>query len=216
MGECKIYLVRHGQSIGNLNRVYLGHTDYDLSELGRKQAEITAEHLKNKHFDAIYSSDLLRAHNTAVPHARIHGLEIVNSVNLREIFLGEWENRPIDELIEKHYEDFVVGWKQNFGTFTVPGGENVLGAGQRFYAEIEKIAKANIGKTVLIASHAAVIRVFWCLINRVEPCDMAAAFPFPTNASYSTLTYKDGEFVPGNFSCDEHFNESKPEKSQDQ
>lgn len=212
MKECKIFLVRHGQSLGNLNRVYLGHTDYDLSDLGREQAEITAEHLKNEPIDAIYSSDLLRAHNTAVPHARLRGLEVIDSKNLREIFLGDWENQPIDELIEKQYDAFVLGWKQSFGTFTVPGGEKVIDAGNRFYAEVERIARKNEGRTVLIAAHAAVIRVFWCLINRVEPCNMAAAFPFPTNASYSTLSYKDGEFIPGEFSCDSHFENEKPNR----
>ena len=207
MKECKIFLVRHGQSLGNLNRVYLGHTNYDLSDLGREQAEITAEYLKNEPIEAVYSSDLLRAHNTAIPHARIRGLEVIDSVNLREIFLGEWENQPIDELVEKQYDAFVIGWKQNFGTFTVPGGEKVLDAGKRFYSEVEKIAKENEGRVILIAAHAAVIRVFWCLINKVEPCNMAAAFPFPTNASYSTLTYKNGEFFPIEFSCDSQFSD---------
>jgi len=212
MDECKIFLVRHGQSIGNLNRVYLGHTDYDLSELGYQQAEITADYLKNEHIDAIYSSDLLRAHNTAVPHARIRGLEVIDSENLREIYLGDWENRPIDELIEQDYDNFVLGWRENFGTFTVPGGENVLDAGTRFYREVERIATENAGKTLLIAAHAAVIRVFWCLINKVEPSDMAAAYPFPTNASYSMLSFKSGEFIPYKFSCDEHFGTNKPKK----
>ena len=210
MKECKIFLVRHGQSLGNLNRVYLGHTNYDLSDLGREQAEITAEYLKNEHIDAVYSSDLLRAHNTAAPHARMRGLRVIDSENLREIFLGDWENQPIDELIEKHYDDFVIGWKQNFGTFTVPGGERVLDAGNRFYSEVERIAKENEGRVVLIAAHAAVIRAFWCLINKIKPCDMAAAYPFPTNASYSTLTYKNGEFFPIEFSCDSQFAEDKP------
>ena len=169
MQECKIYLVRHGQSIGNLNRVFLGHTDYDLSELGYKQAEITAEYLKDVNIDAVYSSDLLRAHNTAVPHARIRGLKVTDSKELREIYLGEWENRPVDELVEKNYDDFVVGWRQNFGAFSVPGGERVLDAGKRFYREVERIANENAGKTILIAAHAAVIRVFWCLTNGIEP-----------------------------------------------
>ena len=79
MSECKFYLVRHGQSLGNLNRIYLGHTDVDLSELGYKQAEITAEHLRGVHFDSIYSSDLKRAHNTALPHARIRNIPVWDS-----------------------------------------------------------------------------------------------------------------------------------------
>ena len=54
-------MIRHGQSIGNLNRVYLGHTDWDLTELGYKQAELVCEYLKDEKIDIIYSSDLIRA-----------------------------------------------------------------------------------------------------------------------------------------------------------
>lgn len=208
MEVCKIYLIRHGQSLGNQERIYLGHTDLDLSEMGYEQARITADHLKDVKFDAIYSSDLLRAHNTAVPHAKMRGLEVIDSRNLREIYLGDWENMKIEELIEKHYDSFVVGWKDHFGTFTVPGGEKVLDAGKRFYNEVLKIAKSNIGKTILITAHAAVIRVFWSLINKVKPEDMATAIPFPTNASYSTLSWNGAEFVPEIYSCDSHFDKT--------
>ena len=70
MKNTVFYLVMHGQSIGNALRTYLGHTNLDLSELGYEQAKITAEHLRNVPFDAIYSSDLLRAYHTALPTAR--------------------------------------------------------------------------------------------------------------------------------------------------
>jgi len=146
MKNCKIYLIRHGQSLGNLNRLYLGHTNLDLSEEGYRQAEITADFLKDVDFDLIYSSDLLRAHNTAVPHAKMRNLDIIDSIELREIYLGDWENKEIEYLIENHYNDFVIGWKDNFGTFTVPGGESVIGAGKRFF---NKVSKFNPSISVL-------------------------------------------------------------------
>ena len=62
-----LYLVRHGQSLGNLNEQMLGHTDLDLSELGYRQAAATFERLKDTHFDAVYSSPLQRAYNTVCP-----------------------------------------------------------------------------------------------------------------------------------------------------
>lgn len=205
MKNTEIILIRHGQSVGNLNRVYLGHTDLPLSEEGRSQAEITAKHLENVKIDVIYSSDLKRAHETAVPHAVRRGLPVTDSRGLREIFLGEWENKPVEELKNNYYDEFILEWHGHFGTCTPPGGESVLNLANRIYAELERIASENLGKRILITTHAAAIRAFWCKINGIEPENMAKAFPFPTNASYSTLVYDGERFIPVEYSCDSHF-----------
>ncbi len=207
MNKTTIYIVRHGQSIGNLKRLYLGHTDLDLSELGHRQAEMTAEHLKNVDFSAIYTSDLLRAYNTAVPHAKIRNMEIIPSKNLRELYLGDWEGRDVDELINNESELFIEGWQKKFGTFTLPSGENVMEGGDRFKKEVEKIAKCHEGRSILITAHAAVIRVFWGIILGVKPEDLADAIKFPTNASYSTVEYDGEHFIPLEYSRDEHIKE---------
>ena len=202
--ETKIFLVRHGQSIGNLWKRYLGHTDLGLSELGKIQAKQTAEALANEKIDVIYSSDLKRAHETAIPHAKMHSLDINDSVNLREVFLGDWEGMTVSDLKTLYHDEFVIGWLGEFGTFGFPGGEKVLDAANRFYNELKKIADENMGKTVLITSHAAVIRAFWCKISGILPRDMGKTIPFPTNASYSTVTYDGAKFTPGDFSVDDH------------
>ena len=75
----KLILIRHGESLGNAVRKLLGHTDLDLSPLGYQQAEAAAVALKDERIDAIYSSDLLRAYNTAVPHARLRGIDVIPS-----------------------------------------------------------------------------------------------------------------------------------------
>ena len=99
--KTKILLVRHGQSIGNATKTILGHTDLDLSELGYKQAEVTANELKNEKIDLIFSSDLKRAYNTALFHAKMRDLEVITSKNLREVYLGAWEGQTINNIIEK-------------------------------------------------------------------------------------------------------------------
>lgn len=206
MKNTEFYLVRHGESLGNATRTYLGHTDLDLSERGYAQARVTAEHLRTVPFDAIYSSDLLRAHNTAVPHAEIHGLSIVDSVDLREVFLGDWEGCAVEKLLSEHHEEFAVKWLGEFGSFAFPGGESVYHAACRFYDKLLEIAKENEGKTVLITAHAAVIRAFWCKINGVSPLEAwGAAFPFSTNAAYSRCTFDGEKFIPLEYSCDSHF-----------
>ena len=133
----KIILVRHGQSIGNQSRIFLGHTDLDLSDLGYKQAECTAEHLKNEKIDYIFSSDLIRAYYTAIPHAKIRNMPVRSDKNLREAYVGAWEGMNVDDILQKWgREVFVNQWKNNFGLFQFPDGESIKGAGQRFYNEL--------------------------------------------------------------------------------
>ena len=204
----KIILVRHGQSLGNLNRTFLGHTDLDLSEMGCLQAETTAEHLKNVEINKIYSSDLKRAYNTAIPHAKMRNLDVISSKNLREAYVGKWENMNVDQLIEIWgREMFADQWKARFGEFKFPDGESIKEAGERFYAEVFKISSENEGKTILICAHAAVIRAFWAIISGLEWADVADKIPFATNASYSILTFDGSKFSPISYSNDTQLSE---------
>lgn len=204
----KLIIVRHGQSLGNLNRIFLGHTDLDLSENGYLQAKVTAEHLKNEIIDKIYSSDLIRAYNTAVPHAKMRNLDIICDKKLREVFAGEWEGKNVDELIAIWgREMFANEWRDRFGHFIFPGGEAIKDAGMRFYNEILAICAENEGKTLLITAHAAVIRAFWAIISNVSWDDIVTDVPFPTNASYSICYYENGKITPFEYSNDAHLNE---------
>ena len=197
-----IYLIRHGESIGNATRTYLGHTDLDLSSLGYSQAEQTAEKLSNVPFSAIYSSDLLRAFHTAEPHAKMRGIDTIPTERLREMGVGEWELMSIDELLKD--ERFTKGWRENFGLFTFPGGENVGDAADRIYSILSEIAEKHNGETVAAVFHAAAIRAFWCKMLAIPKEEWAASVPFPTNASYSIVEYENGSFTAKAYSCDEH------------
>ncbi len=202
----KMILVRHGESLGNAVRRLLGHTDLDLSPLGYNQAAATAEALKNEKIDAIYSSDLLRAMNTAKPHAELHGLSVNPDKELREIYLGEWEGMNAVDVIEKYGQMYEVDWLLGFGTFRFPGGESTAEAGARFYNETERLAKENDGKTVLITAHAAVIRAFFARVFEIPAAEIVEKLPFPTNASYSEIFYDPTteKFTPGRYSVDDH------------
>ncbi len=201
----KLIIIRHGQSIGNATGRFLGHTDLDLSELGYKQANTTADYLKNEKIDKIFSSDLLRAYNTAVPHAKMRNLDVNTSKKLRELNAGDWENLVVDEIIEKYgrevYESY---WTDCFGTFDFYGGEAVSEGGIRFYNEVLRICQENAGKTVLIAAHAAVIRAFWGYISGISWDKLGRELPFPSNASYSIAFYDGKDIIPDIYSFDEH------------
>lgn len=203
----KIIVIRHGESVGNLNQIMLGHTDLDLAPRGYTQAQAAADYLKDERIDVIYSSDLIRAVHTAEPHAKLRGIEINRSEKLRECYVGDWENVSLDEIVEKWPDLFFEGWRKNFGTFRIPGGESVQEAATRFYDEVLRIAKENVGKTVLVAAHAAVIRGFWGKITKTPPELLASTYLYPTNASCSFVFFDGGDLVPLEYSVDEYLSE---------
>src|SRR6266542_5849286 len=99
-----VLLIRHGQSEGNAARRFGGHTDTPLSSLGRVQAETTARALASERFDAIYSSDLPRAIETAVALAAITGLSVQATDAFRERSVGVMEGLTFEEAAEQYPE----------------------------------------------------------------------------------------------------------------
>ncbi len=201
----KLIIIRHGQSIGNLNERFLGHTDLDLSEKGYKQAEMTAEFLSNVHIDKIYSSDLIRAYNTVFPVAQSRDLYIIKNKNLREIYAGEWENMTYDYLT-KHFPKEYTIWKTDIGNARCNGGESVIELQKRIYTEFEKIAKDNDGNTICIGTHATPIRTFYAACKSINKDDMHK-IPWASNASVTTAYYKNGKFEIEEYGYDKHLGE---------
>lgn len=204
-----IYIVRHGESVGNLLKICLGHTDLGLTDRGREQAVATAKALLDVDFDAFYSSDLIRAVETAAPHLELRCLD-ANSVrkmsDLRELYFGDWENGAVEDLKRDYGDMFTVGWRQNFGTFTAPKGESVVDCATRMENTLKSITKNHPGKNILVVTHAASIRALWGKISGLEPQFWCDAIQFPSNASYSTVSYdKTADALkPLEYSCDEH------------
>ncbi len=199
-----IYLLRHGQSQANISHTFAGHTDAELSELGIIQAKATCQQLANVNIDAVYSSDLKRAYNTAKVHADLRGIPCIPDKRLRELYLGDWENASTDSLKVNYQELYYNSWVANFGEFRAPCGEYVPDLADRIYDAIFDLAKANEGKTILIASHAAAIRALWGKISGIPWSALASSLPFPTNASYSKIIYDGEKLIPIEYSRDEH------------
>ena len=209
MAVVTIYLVRHGESEGNAAHRVLGHTDLGLTELGRRQAEATAEALKDVHLDAIYSSDLKRAMSTAEPHGRIRGMKVIPDHELREIHCGAWENRLVEDIIKEDEINYVLNWRGVFGNFQMPSGESVPHAAERFKSEIFKLAEKHPNQQILIAAHAGVIRAFWALkVLGIPKKEVGRTLPFPNNASYSVIKVEGDKITPISYSNDEHLQKS--------
>src|SRR3989454_11493533 len=101
-----VLLIRHGQSEGNAEGRFGGHTDTPLSARGRQQAEATARALASEKFDAIYSSDLHRAIETASPLVKLTGVTLNTTEALRERSVGVMEGLTFEEAAEQHPEQY--------------------------------------------------------------------------------------------------------------
>lgn len=207
--QCVIYLIRHGESVGNLNRVCLGHTDLGLTDRGLAQAKLTADTLMGLKIDGVYSSDLLRAMDTARPHAEIRGLPVNGRADLRELYFGQWENKAVDYLRLTYGDMFDIGWRKMFGTFVAPDGEAVVDMAKRAKAALSEIGRRHLGGSVIVASHAALIRALWADISGKAPEEYADFVTFPTNASFTVIVYESDKLIPVSYSNDLHMGELK-------
>ena len=184
----KIIMVRHGQSEANEQSRFAGHSDFDLTELGRKQARLAAEYLFGRErVDVIYSSDLKRAHNTAEPFAALYGLPINDTEGLREMYAGKWEGQRVADLIEIYPEDMKT-WRDDFSNARCTGGEAVAELYARMVPAVCEIAEKNLGKTVLMTTHATPIRAIECY-SRGWGAERMADVPFVRNSAICIFEY---------------------------
>ena len=151
----RLILVRHGETEWNQKRKMQGQTDIPLSGNGISQAEKVAERLKNEKIDAIYSSPLQRAYQTASAIAEEHNLGVIKEKNLQEIGYGIFEGKCIDKL---KTTDLWKEREKDKYNFKPPKGESYREATERAVNAVEKIIKDNHGKTILISSHSALIK----------------------------------------------------------
>lgn len=205
--SCRLFFIRHGQSLGNLNNVFLGYTDLDLSSIGYRQADAVADFLKTQKIDAIISSDLLRAYNTSLPLCKSIGLKPVKDTNLREIFAGDWENQKFDFLIKNHPETYNI-WLNDIGNAVPDNGESVEHLFERIVSEVKNIALENDGKTVAIFTHATPIRAFFTYVYGKNAADMKNLH-WAANASVSEAVYENGSFSVVRYSFSDYLGDMK-------
>ncbi len=201
----ELILVRHGQSMGNLHRQFLGHTDYDLSETGYEQAKRLAAFLRDTQIDAVYSSDLLRARHTAEPIAQARELKIHLEPELREIQAGLWEGQTFPYL-EEHFPESYHTFRSDLGNARPDGGESTEEVRERMYACVKRIATAEEGHRVLLASHATSICMFACAALGLAR-EQVRNLGLPTNASVSVFEWRGGRFALRRYSEDAYLGE---------
>lgn len=161
---CTLFIARHGQTEWNVKKIIQGHSESVLTERGKQQARELHRTLQDIHFDAIFSSDLLRAKQTAEIIALEKKLAVTTTAALRERKWGKYEGRKSTEyqqearvLLEK-FNTLSDQEKWQFRmSVDMETDEEVV---SRFIQFVREIAVAYRGKTVLVVTHGGCIRTF--------------------------------------------------------
>ncbi|WP_061291852.1 bifunctional RNase H/acid phosphatase [Herbidospora cretacea] len=152
-----LILLRHGQTALSVEKRFSGLGDPPLTELGESQAEKAATRLAEAKLDAIVSSPLGRARQTAEAVAKATGLPVHVDEDLRETDFGAWEGRTFAEIRERWPHE-TNAWLAD-PAVAPPGGESFQAAGHRVQRARERILAAHPGETVLLVSHVTPIKL---------------------------------------------------------
>lgn len=152
----RIYLVRHGQSAGNAEGRFGGHSPTPLSELGKQQAALTAHSLAKEKINVIYSSDLLRAVQTAEPLAKLLNIEINRTKDFRERNVGVLEGLTFDEAKVQYPKDYLALVHREV-SHVITQGESYRQLLERTTDALRRILRKHRGKKIAIFAHTGTI-----------------------------------------------------------
>jgi 2,3-bisphosphoglycerate-dependent phosphoglycerate mutase len=156
MEVTRLYLVRHGQSAGNAEGRFGGHGPTPLSELGQQQAALAAHSLAKEKINVIYSSDLLRAVQTAEPLAKLLNIEINPTVDFRERHVGVLEGLTFDEARTQYPKDYFALVNREVAHI-ITSGESYRQLLDRTTETLNRILRKHRGERIVIFAHTGTI-----------------------------------------------------------
>ena len=161
----EFWLIRHGQTDWNLAGRFQGHTDIPLNSRGLKQARELAAKLAATKFDAIYSSDLKRASQTADLVGQAVCLPVIIDSRLREICQGDWEGMSLAEVRQKY--EFDPAAAESSADSRAPGGESVNEVAARMASAASDISRIHPDQRVLLVSHGLAVAALFCVSSGI-------------------------------------------------
>lgn len=187
MAGCnEVLLVRHGETDDNAAARFQGRLDTPLNARGREQSHALAQTLRGEGLRALYSSPLLRAHETARILGAAIGLAPILDERLVEADAGEWSGRLIADILAGERERY-ARWRAADPTFRFPGGESVAEQAQRIAAALADVAAGPL--PALVVTHGGTIRAVAGIdpppggsVPNCAPIRLAVAGPAPSPA----------------------------------
>lgn len=196
----QFYIVRHGETEWNKDKIVQGHKNSVLSSTGKKQAKYIGEKLKDYDFDVIYSSDLVRALDTAKYINKYHNQVIVVDKMLRERKLGVLEGNNWETINSKYPEAGRIYHSDSSTTEIPGGGESKQQFSDRVKAYMDKIAVQEEGKKVLIITHGWFIS-YWMKQVLNVPLKEKGVISYVENGSISKFRYRNGKWLLEKFNA---------------
>ncbi|WP_126285208.1 histidine phosphatase family protein [Burkholderia stagnalis] len=172
MASTQILFIRHGETAWNRIKRIQGHIDIPLADTGLAQAQRLAVRLAREardgtRLDAIYSSDLMRAQQTAQPAADALGLPLVLREGLRERAYGVFQGHDSTE-IEARFPDAYAAWQTRDPGFEPEGGESQRAFYHRVLHALEPIVAAHPGGRIACVAHGGVLDCVYRFANGLE------------------------------------------------
>lgn len=158
LNTTRLCLVRHGETDWNAQRRIQGQIDIPLNAAGRRQAQATAAGVAGAGFDAVYSSDLGRALETAAPIAAALGMALKRQPGLRERHYGRMQGLTSAEARER-FPDLHAAYAARDPHHDLGGGEPLSEFARRVAASLQALVAAHPGGTLLAVSHGGVLDV---------------------------------------------------------
>lgn len=181
----KLYILRHGETVANAQKVLQGQTGGLLSAEGQRQAQAAAKRLAKERFDLIIVSDLKRAVDTAQPIIKTHPeAEVAYEPRLRECDAGLFEGKPLSSIRQAALEAGV-----EFFAYKPEGGESILEFKQRVRDYTCELLTKQRGKNVLVISHGGVVTNM--LLQLLQEPEERFHDLHPQNAALSILRIRE-------------------------
>jgi probable phosphoglycerate mutase len=169
MEPTRILAIRHGETAWNVDTRLQGHLDIPLNDVGLRQAQHLAQALVQRDaIDAIYASDLSRAHTTAQAIAQAMGHTVSTHVGLRERHFGVFQGRTFDE-VEAELPDHAWHWrKRTLDWSLLEGGESLLALRERIVRTVDELAARHAGQQIVLVAHGGVLDILYRAATRLD------------------------------------------------
>ena len=169
MEPTRISAIRHGETAWNVDTRLQGHLDIPLNEVGLRQAQHLAQTLVQREtIDAIYASDLSRAHSTAQAVAQAMGQSVTVHAGLRERHFGAFQGRTYAQ-IETELPEHAWHWRKRTPDWAPPGGgESLTVLRDRVIQTIDELAAAHAGQHIVMVAHGGVLDILYRAAARLD------------------------------------------------
>jgi 2,3-bisphosphoglycerate-dependent phosphoglycerate mutase len=201
----RIVAIRHGQTAWNVDARIQGQLDVGLNETGRWQAQRLAQALADERLDAVYSSDLGRAWQTAQALAAAAGVALHADVRLRERGFGVFEGLTFSE-IEQRFAPQAQRWRSRDADFGPDGGETLAGFVERAVDAVASIAVRHRGHHIAVVTHGGVLDALYRAASRI-PIDAPRTWKVG-NARINRLLHGEQGFMLVGWNDHQHLQES--------